>query len=99
MGWVDRIHNRIIVSVGFGRAEMEMHSCDLHICLDIDKCALFGAKFATSYLFRKKGIIILQHYNMNKGLSNIVTQIQEKLTTVELIVLFQHPNPSEKRIV
>jgi hypothetical protein len=36
---------------------------------------------------------------MNEGLSKIVTQIQEKLTTVELIVLFQHPNPSEKRIV
>jgi hypothetical protein len=36
---------------------------------------------------------------MNEGLSNIVTQIQKKLTTVELIVLFQHHNPSEKRIV
>ena len=54
---------------------------------------------AVSYLFRKRGNIILQHYNMNEGLSKIVTQIQEKLTTVELIVLFQHPNPSEKRIV
>jgi hypothetical protein len=54
---------------------MEMHSCDLHICLDIDKRALFGAKFAISYLFRKKGNMIFQHYNMNKGLSNIVTQI------------------------
>jgi hypothetical protein len=99
MGRVDRNHNRIIVSVGCGRAEMEMHSCDLHICLDIDKRALFCAKFAISYLFRKKGNIILQYYNINKGLSNIVTQIQEKLTTDELIVLFQHPNPSEKRIV
>jgi hypothetical protein len=36
---------------------------------------------------------------MNKCLSNIVTQIREKLITVESIVLFQHPNPSEKRIV
>ncbi len=98
-GRVDRSHNRIIVSVGCGRAEMEMHSCDLHICLDIDKCALFCAKFAISYLFRKKGNIILQHYNVNQGLSNIVTQIREKLTTVKLVVLFQHPNPSEKRIV
>jgi hypothetical protein len=99
MGWVGRSHNRIIVSVGCGRAEMEMHCCDLHICLDIDKRALFCAKFATRYLFRKKGNIILQHYNMNEGLSHILTQIQEKLTTVELIVLFQHPNPSKKRIV
>jgi hypothetical protein len=98
-GRVDRIHNRMIVSVGCGRAEMEMHSCNLYICLDIDKRALFCAKFSMRYLFRKKGNIILQHYNMNKGLSTILTQIQEKLTTVELIVLFQHPNPSEKRIV
>jgi hypothetical protein len=81
-GWVDRSHNRTIVSVGCGGAEMEMHSCYLRIYLDIDKCALFCAKFAISYLFRKKANIILQHYSMNKGLSNIVTQIQEKLTTV-----------------
>jgi hypothetical protein len=78
---------------------MEMHSCNLHICLDIDKRALFCAKFAMRYLCRKKDNIILQHYNMNEGLSHILTQIQEKLPTVELIVLFQHPNPSEKRIV
>ncbi len=96
---VDRIHNRMIVSVGCGRAEMEMHSCDLHNCLDIDKCALFCAKFAISYLFRKKGNIILLHSNMNEGLSNIVTRIQEKLTTAKLIVLFQHRNPNKKRIV
>jgi hypothetical protein len=64
-GQVDRTYNRIIVSVGCGRAEIEMHSCNLHICLDIDKHALFCAKFAISYLFRKKGNIILQHYNMN----------------------------------
>jgi hypothetical protein len=89
----------MIVSVGCGRAEMEMHSCNLHICLDIDKCALFCAKFAMRYLFRKKGNIILQHYNMNEGLLHILTQIQEKLPIIELTVLFQHPNPSEKRIV
>jgi hypothetical protein len=77
---------------------MEMHSCDLHICLDIDKRALFCAKLAMRYLFRKKSNVILQHYNMNEGLSHILTQIREKLPTVELIVLFQHPNPSEKRI-
>jgi hypothetical protein len=35
---------------------------------------------------------------MNEGLSHILTQIQEKMPTVELIVLFQHPNPIEKRI-
>jgi hypothetical protein len=76
-----------------------MHSCNLHIYLDISKCALFCAKFSVRYLFRKKGNVILQHYNMNEGLSHILTQIQEKLHTVELIVLFQHQNPSEKRIV
>ncbi len=79
---------------------MEVHSCNLHICLDIDKRALFCAKFAMRYLFRKKGNIILQHFNMNEGLSHIFTQhIREKLPTVELLVMFKHPNPSEKRIV
>ncbi len=78
---------------------MEMHSCDLHICIDIDKRALFCAKFAMRYLFRKKGNVILHHYNMNEGLSHILTQIKEKMPTIELIVLFQHPNSSEKRIV
>ncbi len=87
----------MIVSVGCGRADMEMHSCDLHICLDIDKRALFCAKFAMRYLFRMKGNDILQHYNMNDWLSHILTQTQEKLPTIELIVLFQHPH--EKRIV
>ncbi len=29
----------------------------------------------------------------------MLTQIREKLTTVKLIVLLQHPNPSEMRIV
>jgi hypothetical protein len=60
-GRVDRSHNRKIVSVGCGSAGMEMPSCNLHICLDIDKHALFCAKFAFSYLFRKKDNIILQH--------------------------------------
>jgi hypothetical protein len=36
---------------------------------------------------------------MNDGLSHILTQIREKLPTVELIVLFQHLSPSEKKIV
>ncbi len=62
----------IIVSVGCGRAEMEMHSSDLHVCIDIDKRALFCAKFAESYLFRKKGNVIIQHNNINKGLSHIL---------------------------
>jgi hypothetical protein len=75
MGGVDRSHNRIVVSVGCGRAEMEMHSCNFHICLDIDTRELCCAKFAMKYLIRKKGNIILQHYNMNKGLSIILTQI------------------------
>jgi hypothetical protein len=77
---------------------MEMYSCNLHICLDIDKRALFCAKFAVRCPFRTKGNVIFQHNNMNEELSHILTQIPEKLPTVELIVLFQHPNPSEKRI-
>jgi len=51
---------------------MEMHSSDLHVCIDIDKRALFCAKFAMSYLFRKKGNVIIQHYNIKEGLSHIL---------------------------
>jgi hypothetical protein len=36
---------------------------------------------------------------MNEGLSHRLTQIQEKMSIIELTVLFQHPNPSEKKIV
>ncbi len=80
---------------------MEMHSssCNPHICLDIDKRALFCAKFAVRYLLRKKGNVIIQHYNKNEGLSPILSKIREKLPCVELIVLFQHPKPSEKRLI
>ncbi len=87
------------MSVGCGRAEMEIHSSDLHVCIDINKRALFCAKFAVSYLFRKKGNVIIQHYNINEGLSHILKKIRERLPSIELIVLFQHPNPSANSIV
>ncbi len=78
---------------------MEMHSSDLHVCIDISKCALFCAKFAMSYLLRKKGNVIIQHYNIKEGLSHILKKIREMLPSIKLIVLFQHPNPSANSIV
>jgi hypothetical protein len=62
--------------VGCGREEMEIHSSDLHVCIDINKRALFCAKFAMSYLFRKKGNVIIQHYNIKEGLSHILKKNQ-----------------------
>jgi hypothetical protein len=85
--------------VGCGRAEIEMHSSDFHVCIDINKCALFCAKFAVSYLCMKKGNVIIQHYNINKGLSHILKKIRERLPSIELILLFQHSNPSANSIV
>ncbi len=43
--------------------------------------------------------IVIQHYNINEGLSQILKKVKEWLPSIELIVLFQHPNPSEKSIV
>lgn len=85
---------QIIVSVGCGRAQMEMYSSDLHICLDKDKRALFCAKFATKYLFKKKSNLILQHYDMNDGLSALLSSVHIWLPWLELKVIFQHPSPS-----
>ncbi len=65
----NKFYNKIIVSVGCGRAQMEMHSSNLHICLNINKRTLFCTKFAMKYLFRKKSHLILQHYNMKEGLA------------------------------
>jgi hypothetical protein len=36
---------------------------------------------------------------MNEGLSPIFSKIREKLSCIEFIVLFQHTNPSEKRLI
>ncbi len=80
--------------MGCGRAQMEMHSSNLHICLDMNKRALFCAKSAMKYLFRKKSNIILQHYNMKEGLAQLITTIHTKIPSVDLIILFQHPPPS-----
>jgi hypothetical protein len=65
---------RIVVSIDRGRAQMEMHSSNLHICLDMDKWMLFCAKFAMKYLFRKKSNPILQHFNMKEGLAELLCQ-------------------------
>jgi hypothetical protein len=95
----NKFNNKIIVSVGCGSAQMEMHSSNLHMSLNINKRALFCAKFAMKYLFRKKSNLILQHYNMKEGLAQLTTKIQIQIPSVNLIALFQHPSPSIDPVV
>jgi hypothetical protein len=95
----NEFYNKIIVSVGCGRAQMEMHSSNLHICLNINKGTLFCEKIAMKYLLRKKSNLILQHYNMKEGLAQLITTIHTKIPSVDLIVLFQHPSPSIDPVV
>ncbi len=42
--------NRIVVSVGAGMAETEMHSDEMCICLDLDKRSFFSSHFALRFL-------------------------------------------------
>jgi hypothetical protein len=65
---------------------MEMHSNNLHVCLDIDKRALYCAKFVIKYLFRKKSNIIIQHYNIKEGLSFLLHKIHRHIpSSVEIV--------------
>ncbi len=72
---------------------MEMHSSNLHIYLDIDKWALFCAKFVM------KSNLILQHYNMKEGLAELILSIHRQITGLDLIVIFQHPSPSNNPVL
>ncbi len=89
----DKFNKRTVVTVGCGRAQMEMHSSNFHICLDINKQALSCAKFEIKYLFRKKPHLILQHYTMKEGLAELLLLNHQRITWLELIVIFQHPSP------
>ncbi len=93
----DKYNKKIIVSVGSGRAQMEMHSNDHYVCLDIDKRA---AKFAMKYLFRKKSNVIVQHYNIKEGLLFLLHKIHRHIpSSLEIVVLFQHPSPRNDPVV
>ena len=49
----DKYNKKIIVLVGSGRAQMEVHSNDLYVCLDIDKRALYCANWKCTSTVRK----------------------------------------------
>ncbi len=51
-------YKRIVVWICAGRAETELLSEDLCICMDVDKQALFSSLFALRYMYRKKANII-----------------------------------------
>jgi hypothetical protein len=97
---IDKYNKKIIVLVGSGHAQMEMHSNNLYVCLDIDKRALYCAKFAMKYLFRKKSNVIVQHYNIKEGLLFLLHKIHRHIKSyVGIVVLFQHPSPRNNPVV
>jgi hypothetical protein len=96
----DKYNKKIIVLVGSGCAQIEVHSNNLYVCLDIDKRALYCAKFAMKYLFRKKSNVIVQHYNIKEGLLFLLHKIHRHIpSSVEIVVLFQHPSPRNNPVV
>ncbi len=80
--WIDKYNNKIIVLVGSGRVQMEMHSDNLYVCLNIDKRTLYCAKFAMKYLFRKKSNVIVQHFNIKEGLSFLLHKIHRHIPSL-----------------
>jgi hypothetical protein len=61
-------YKRIVVSLCAGRAEMELLSEYLCICMDVDKQALFSSLFALRYMYWKKANIIYHRRDMSVGM-------------------------------
>ena len=68
-------HNRIIVSIGAGRAETEMNSNDLCVCLDKDRKSLYACAFACKYLTKRATRTIFQQNDTKRGIIELLTNI------------------------
>jgi hypothetical protein len=88
-------HKRLIVSIGAGRAETEMNSNDLCICLDKDKKSLYSCAFARKYLMKSKSPLVFGQYNMKDGGIIKLLKSIKMVTKLPLQILFQHPSPSQ----
>ncbi len=83
--------NRIVVSVGAGVAETEMHSEEMCICLDLDKQSFYSSHFTLKFLLSKKcNSIIFHRHDMSVGLHALLHVIWQR-TALPLVILFQHP--------
>lgn len=87
--------NRIVVSVGAGIAETEMHSEEMCICLDVDKRSFYSSHFALKFLLSKKVNNIIYHkHDMSVCLYSLL-QVIKQSTKLQLVILFQHPCPTK----
>jgi hypothetical protein len=87
-------NKRLIVSIGAGRAETEINSNDICVCLDKNKKSLYSCAFACKHLKKTKIPIIFHQYNMKDGgLVKLLTSIK-KVSNLSIQILFQHPSPS-----
>jgi hypothetical protein len=84
------------VSLCAGRAETELLSEDLCICMDVDKQALFSSLFALGYMYRKKANIIYHIPDMFVGIYSLLETIR-KISELPVVVLFQHPCPTKSK--
>jgi hypothetical protein len=89
-------YKRIVVSLCAGRAETELLSEDLCICMDVGKRALFSSLFALRYMYRKKANIIYHRRDMSVGVYSLLQTIW-KISELPVVVLFQHPCPTKSR--
>jgi hypothetical protein len=89
-------YKRIVVLLCAGRAETELLSKDLCICMDVDKRALFSSLFALRYMYRKKANIIYHRRDMSVGIYSLLETIW-KISELPVVVLFQHSCPTTSK--
>ena len=87
-------NDRVIVSIGSGRAETEMQSGELCVCLDKDKKSLYTCAFASKYLWKERSNIVFLRYDLKDGIFNLLSAIKGAVN-LPVVVLFQHPSPSK----
>jgi hypothetical protein len=89
-------YKRIVVLLCAGRAEMELLSEDLCICMDVDKRALSSSLFALRYMYQKKANIIYHRRDMSVGIYSLLETIR-KIPELPLVFLVQHPCPTKSK--
>ena len=87
----------MVISLGSGSGSTEMMSRLPCLCIDNDKRAVFAGiiNLKGNWLKKKNGVYHA-YYDMKygKGLYQIVSRLKDEYPSLNIQILFQHPNPS-----
>lgn len=88
-----RKYEKLVVSIGCGSCETELHAPENHlvVCIDINRRSLFAATYNYSRSSRKN--LIISHHNMQDGVYHVLESVCATYS-VPVVVLFQHPSPA-----